>query len=177
MCSVVSNYGGGGGVGGNSGPVGGGGGTLTTKDQLRQLFEACKGGDAAKVQQLANRSNVSARDTNGRKSTALHFAAGNRKNMLNNLRGFFLKDAIIIEVIMLWFLWFTGYGRKDIVEYLLNLGAQINSQDEGGLQVCIIVFLLFRKFMYHVALKCFSFLKVLTHCSFVCKFCILTAAA
>ncbi|XP_035701715.1 poly [ADP-ribose] polymerase tankyrase isoform X2 [Folsomia candida] len=102
MCSVVSNYGGGGGVGGNSGPVGGGGGTLTTKDQLRQLFEACKGGDAAKVQQLANRSNVSARDTNGRKSTALHFAA--------------------------------GYGRKDIVEYLLNLGAQINSQDEGGLQ-------------------------------------------
>lgn len=69
----MSNYGGGCGVGGNSLP-----GSLpsSTKDQLRQLFEACKGGDAQKVQALASRSNVSARDTSGRKSSPLHFAAG-----------------------------------------------------------------------------------------------------
>lgn len=28
---------------------------------------------------------------------------------------------------------FIGYGRKDVVEYLLSLGASINARDEGGL--------------------------------------------
>jgi len=28
---------------------------------------------------------------------------------------------------------FTGYGRKDVVEFLLSLEACINSRDEGGL--------------------------------------------
>lgn len=45
-------------------------------DPLRELFEACKGGDLAKVKKLINPQTVNARDTAGRKSTPLHFAAG-----------------------------------------------------------------------------------------------------
>jgi tankyrase len=39
----------------------------TTKDQLRQLFEACKTGDLGRVKQLASPRNVNARDTSGRR--------------------------------------------------------------------------------------------------------------
>lgn len=45
-------------------------------DPLRELFEACKTGDIAKVRKLINSQTVNARDTAGRKSTPLHFAAG-----------------------------------------------------------------------------------------------------
>lgn len=43
---------------------------------LRDLFESCKTGDLAKVRKLINPQTVNARDTAGRKSTPLHFAAG-----------------------------------------------------------------------------------------------------
>lgn len=43
----------------------------------RELFEACRDGDLSRVKKLVNASNVNARDISGRKSTALHFAAGN----------------------------------------------------------------------------------------------------
>ena len=43
----------------------------------RELFEACKNGDLAKVRRLvSSNSNVNVRDTAGRKSSPLHFAAG-----------------------------------------------------------------------------------------------------
>lgn len=45
-------------------------------DPLRELFEACKVGDIARVRKLISPSTVNARDTAGRKSTPLHFAAG-----------------------------------------------------------------------------------------------------
>lgn len=45
-------------------------------DPLRELFEACKTGDIAKVKKLITSQTVNARDTAGRKSTPLHFAAG-----------------------------------------------------------------------------------------------------
>lgn len=45
-------------------------------DPLRELFEACKVGDSSKVKKLINPQTVNARDTAGRKSTPLHFAAG-----------------------------------------------------------------------------------------------------
>uniref|UniRef100_T1I1W7 Poly [ADP-ribose] polymerase n=1 Tax=Rhodnius prolixus TaxID=13249 RepID=T1I1W7_RHOPR len=70
-------------------------------DPLRELFEACKVGDSSKVKKLINPQTVNARDTAGRKSTPLHFAA--------------------------------GYGRKDIVEFLLDAGASIQARDDGGL--------------------------------------------
>ncbi|XP_024083143.1 tankyrase isoform X2 [Cimex lectularius] len=70
-------------------------------DPLRELFEACKVGDVNKVKKLVNPSTVNARDTAGRKSTPLHFAA--------------------------------GYGRKEIVQFLLAAGASIQARDDGGL--------------------------------------------
>lgn len=70
-------------------------------DPLRELFEACKTGDITKVKKLITTQTVNARDTAGRKSTPLHFAA--------------------------------GYGRREVVEFLLNSGASIQACDEGGL--------------------------------------------
>ncbi|RZF41139.1 hypothetical protein LSTR_LSTR010791 [Laodelphax striatellus] len=70
-------------------------------DPLRELFEACKIGDITRVKKLVNSQTVNARDTAGRKSTPLHFAA--------------------------------GYGRRDVVEYLLSAGASIQARDDGGL--------------------------------------------
>ncbi|KAK9703982.1 Poly(ADP-ribose) polymerase catalytic domain [Popillia japonica] len=72
-----------------------------SNDPLRELFEACKTGDIAKVRKLVTPQTVNARDTAGRKSTPLHFAA--------------------------------GYGRRDIVEFLLSAGASIQARDDGGL--------------------------------------------
>ena len=40
------------------------------------LFEACKDGDLETVKKLLTRQNVNSLDTDGRKSTPLHFAAG-----------------------------------------------------------------------------------------------------
>lgn len=44
------------------------------------LFEACKEGNMDVVRKLVNQSTVNSRDSGGRKSTPLHFAAG--KNLV-----------------------------------------------------------------------------------------------
>ena len=53
-------------------------GRLKGKDGERQssLFEACKNGDLERVKKFLTPENVNSRDTAGRKSTPLHFAAG-----------------------------------------------------------------------------------------------------
>lgn len=45
-------------------------------DPNRDLFEACRNRDLNKVKKLVNHHNVNAKDTAGRKSSPLHFAAG-----------------------------------------------------------------------------------------------------
>lgn len=45
-------------------------------DPGRELFEACRNGDLNKVKKLVNTHNVNSKDTAGRKSSPLHFAAG-----------------------------------------------------------------------------------------------------
>lgn len=50
--------------------------SVMANDPLRELFEACKTGEIAKVKKLITPQTVNARDTAGRKSTPLHFAAG-----------------------------------------------------------------------------------------------------
>ncbi|XP_036428039.1 poly [ADP-ribose] polymerase tankyrase-2 isoform X2 [Colossoma macropomum] len=67
----------------------------------RELFEACRSGDLERVKKLLNAANVNSRDTAGRKSTPLHFAA--------------------------------GFGRRDVVDYLLEHGADVHARDDGGL--------------------------------------------
>ncbi|XP_065883611.1 poly [ADP-ribose] polymerase tankyrase-2-like [Dysidea avara] len=65
------------------------------------LFEACKEGNIEVVRKLVNQSTVNSRDTGGRKSTPLHFAA--------------------------------GFGRQEVVEYLLDNGSKVDAKDDGGL--------------------------------------------
>ncbi|XP_051959075.1 poly [ADP-ribose] polymerase tankyrase-2-like isoform X2 [Xyrauchen texanus] len=67
----------------------------------RGLFEACKSGDLERVKKLVCPENVNSRDTAGRRSTPLHFAA--------------------------------GFGRRDVVDYLLQHGANLHARDDGGL--------------------------------------------
>ncbi|KAK2876855.1 hypothetical protein Q8A67_020951 [Cirrhinus molitorella] len=67
----------------------------------RELFEACRSGDLERVKKLVCLENVNSRDTAGRKSTPLHFAA--------------------------------GFGRRDVVDYLLQHGANVHAHDDGGL--------------------------------------------
>lgn len=55
---------------------------VSPSDPLRELFEACKSGDATRVRELVNPSNVNARDTAGRRSSPLHFAAGKKERVL-----------------------------------------------------------------------------------------------
>ncbi len=43
---------------------------------LREVFDACKAGDVVRVRAVVNPANCNARDTAGRRSTPLHFAAG-----------------------------------------------------------------------------------------------------
>ncbi|XP_060698354.1 poly [ADP-ribose] polymerase tankyrase-2 isoform X3 [Hemiscyllium ocellatum] len=45
------------------------------RDPTRELFEGCRNGDVARVRRLLRADNVNARDTAGRRSTPLHFAA------------------------------------------------------------------------------------------------------
>jgi len=42
----------------------------------RELFEACRNGDLSKVKKLVSPQSVNAKDTTGRRSSPLHFAAG-----------------------------------------------------------------------------------------------------
>ena len=49
------------------------------------LFEACKEGNIEVVRKLVNQSTVNSRDTGGRKSTPLHFAAGTSPMWLYSL--------------------------------------------------------------------------------------------
>uniref|UniRef100_A0A667YB65 Poly [ADP-ribose] polymerase n=1 Tax=Myripristis murdjan TaxID=586833 RepID=A0A667YB65_9TELE len=67
----------------------------------RELFEACRNGDLERVRKLVTPENVNSRDTAGRKSTPLHFAA--------------------------------GFGRRDVVDFLLQSGANVHARDDGGL--------------------------------------------
>lgn len=55
----------------NSGSGGGAAGAF------RELFEACRNGDVSRAKKLVDAVNVNAKDMAGRKSTPLHFAAGN----------------------------------------------------------------------------------------------------
>ncbi len=53
--------------------------SISPGDPLRDLFEGCKHGDVARVRLLVAGQNVNARDTAGRKSSPLHFAAGGHR--------------------------------------------------------------------------------------------------
>ncbi|KAJ8920433.1 hypothetical protein NQ315_005301 [Exocentrus adspersus] len=98
-------------------------------DPLRELFEACKVGDIARVRKLITPTTVNARDTAGRKSTPLHFAAG--KSLFHYLC--LLIYSLLFFDHVLNGCKFYCYGRRDVVEFLLSAGASIQARDDGGL--------------------------------------------
>lgn len=52
-------------------------GEREVSDEIREIFEICKNGDVSKVRRyITNGLDLNIRDTAGRKSSPLHFAAG-----------------------------------------------------------------------------------------------------
>lgn len=74
-------------------------------DPGRDLFEACRNGDLNKVKKLVNHHNVNAKDTAGRKSSPLHFAAG-----MNDVKHCF----VLMIVLFVWCLLFIWKFRRHV---------------------------------------------------------------
>ncbi len=75
---------------------------LATSDAGRELFEACRNGDLNKVKKLVSTHNVNAKDTAGRKSSPLHFAAGeswlpNMQTKKNKQKFFFVATKLNVR--------------------------------------------------------------------------------
>lgn len=119
-------------------------------DPLRELFEACKTGDIVKVKKLVTPKTVNARDTAGRKSTPLHFAAGyGRRDVVELL----LASGASIQARDDGGLHplhnACSFGHADVVRLLLEAGANPNTRDnwnytplheaaiKGKVDVCI----------------------------------------
>lgn len=72
-----------------AGPGAAGPGVPAVSGALRELLEACRNGDVSRVKRLVDAANVNAKDMAGRKSSPLHFAAGQK---LFFKKGFDVKD-------------------------------------------------------------------------------------
>ncbi|KAG1652405.1 Tankyrase-2 [Nymphon striatum] len=119
-------------------------------DCNRDLFEACRNGDVTRVKKLGNPQNVNARDTAGRKSSPLHFAAGFGRGdvvehlLLNGANVHAKDDGGLIPL-------HNGcsFGHAEVVQLLLKHGADSNARDnwnytplheaaiKGKIDVCI----------------------------------------
>ncbi|KAJ0170043.1 hypothetical protein K1T71_014649 [Dendrolimus kikuchii] len=102
-------------------------------DPLRELFEACKTGDAARVKKLITPQSVNARDTAGRKSTPLHFAAGyGRREVVEILitagAALQARDDGGLQPLHNA----CSFGHADVVRALLAAGAAPAARDNWG---------------------------------------------
>ncbi|RVE44509.1 hypothetical protein evm_010838 [Chilo suppressalis] len=102
-------------------------------DPLRELFEACKTGDAARVKKLITPQTVNARDTAGRKSTPLHFAAGyGRREVVEILiaagAALQARDDGGLQPLHNA----CSFGHADVVRALLGAGAAPAARDNWG---------------------------------------------
>ncbi|XP_049883188.1 poly [ADP-ribose] polymerase tankyrase [Pectinophora gossypiella] len=102
-------------------------------DPLRELFEACKIGDAARVKKLITPQTVNARDTAGRKSTPLHFAAGyGRREVVEILiaagAALQARDDGGLQPLHNA----CSFGHADVVRALLAAGAAPAARDNWG---------------------------------------------
>ncbi|KAH0504359.1 Tankyrase-1 [Microtus ochrogaster] len=130
------------------GAAGLGPGVPAVSGALRELLEACRNGDVSRVKRLVDAANVNAKDMAGRKSSPLHFAAGwsltgnpvfifhsSEGDKVTLLSVGFLGDTVTVlrSVGFLWSCVYLGFGRKDVVEHLLQMGANVHARDDGGL--------------------------------------------
>jgi len=104
--------------------------SISPNDPLRELFEACKHGDVARVRVLVTPQNVNARDTAGRKSSPLHFAAGyGRREAVEHLLNAGANvhardDGGLIPLHNA-----CSFGHAEVVSLLLRAGADPNARD------------------------------------------------
>ncbi|XP_047542178.1 poly [ADP-ribose] polymerase tankyrase [Vanessa atalanta] len=102
-------------------------------DPLRELFEACKVGDVTRVKKLITPQTVNARDTAGRKSTPLHFAAGyGRREVVEILiaggAALQARDEGGLQPLHNA----CSFGHADVVRALLAAGAPPAARDNWG---------------------------------------------
>ncbi|XP_060809159.1 poly [ADP-ribose] polymerase tankyrase [Amyelois transitella] len=102
-------------------------------DPLRELFEACKTGDAARVKKLITPQTVNARDTAGRKSTPLHFAAGYGRRevveiLISSGAALQARDDGGLQPLHNA----CSFGHADVVRALLAAGAAPAATDNWG---------------------------------------------
>ena len=118
----------------------------------RELFEACKSGDIHRVRSMVDASNVNARDTAGRRSSPLHFAAGyGRREAVEHLlmmggNVHSRDDGGLIPLHNA-----CSFGHAEVVSLLLSAGADPNARDswsytplheaavKGKVDVCIML--------------------------------------
>ncbi|XP_040563425.1 poly [ADP-ribose] polymerase tankyrase-2 [Lepeophtheirus salmonis] len=104
--------------------------TFSPTDPLRELFEACKSGEADAVRALVTPGNVNAKDTAGRGSTPLHFSAGYGRRsavellllMGGNVHA--RDDGGLIPLHNA-----CSFGHAEVVSLLLHAGADVNARD------------------------------------------------
>ncbi|XP_072943225.1 poly [ADP-ribose] polymerase tankyrase [Epargyreus clarus] len=106
---------------------------LPASDPLRELFEACKTGDSVRVKKLITPQTVNARDTAGRKSTPLHFAAGyGRREVVEALiaggAALQARDEGGLQPLHNA----CSFGHADVVRALLAAGAPPSAADNWG---------------------------------------------
>ena len=77
------------------GAAGPGPGVPAVSGALRELLEACRNGDVSRVKRLVDAANVNAKDMAGRKSSPLHFAAGQRLFELF-IKGFVFGTGLLV---------------------------------------------------------------------------------
>ncbi|VVC35473.1 Hypothetical protein CINCED_3A004169 [Cinara cedri] len=124
--------------------------TINQDHPLRELFEACKSGDVNKVKQHLNPETVNARDTSGRKSTPLHFAAGfGRSDIVELLLAAGASIQAHDEGGLNPLHNACSFGHDDVVALLLQAGADPNVRDtwnytplheaaiKGKINICI----------------------------------------
>ena len=103
---------------------------ISHDDPLRDLFEACKHGDVGRVRDLVTPENVNSRDTAGRKSSPLHFAAGYGRReaveiLLNAGASVHARDdGGLIPLHNA-----CSFGHAEVVSLLLRAGADPNARD------------------------------------------------
>ncbi|GBP32657.1 Tankyrase [Eumeta japonica] len=105
----------------------------TSSDPLRELFEACKTGDTVRVKKIITPQTVNARDTAGRKSTPLHFAAGyGRREVVEILiaagAALQAQDDGGLQPLHNA----CSFGHADVVRLLLSAGAAPAARDNWG---------------------------------------------
>lgn len=113
------------------------------------LLDAAKRGNLDRVKKLLTPGNINCRDKQGRNSTPLHLAgeggvgltvdigpgardkechlAGDEINLQSTRVSTEGSDSINVWLLA------AGYNHLDVVEYLLEEGADVNAKDKGGL--------------------------------------------